>query len=92
MCLIDSLIPKAAGLAGLACLLNLLLQKAEGLPDFGEILAGVNDVLRACGHPESADINMLQLLLYGNNNLPFEANKMILNLTIKYISETERFG
>ena len=55
----------------------------------GSLLAGVNDVLRACGHSESADINMLQLLLYGNKNLPLEANKMILNLTIKYISETE---
>ena len=31
----DSPIPKTAGLAGL---LNLLLQKAEGLADFGEIL------------------------------------------------------
>ena len=56
------------------------------------LLAGVNNVLRACGHSESADINMLQLLLYGNKNLPLEANKMILYLTIKYISETERFG
>ena len=46
----------------------------------------------ACGHSESADINMLQLLLYGNKYLPLEANKLILNLTIKYISETERFG
>ena len=56
------------------------------------LLAGVNNVLEACGHSESADINMLQLLLYGNKNLPLEANKMILNLTIKYISETERLG
>ena len=56
------------------------------------LLTGVNDVLEACGHSESADINMLQLLLCGNKNLPLEANKMILNLTIKYISETERFG
>ena len=56
------------------------------------LLAGVNDVIKACGHCESADINMLQLLLYGNKYLPLEANKLILNLTIKYISETERFG
>ena len=56
------------------------------------LLAGVNDVLEACGHSESADINMLQILLYGNEHLPLEANKMILNLTIKYNSETERFG
>ena len=56
------------------------------------LLAGVKDVLEACGHSESADINMLQILLFGNKHLPLEANKMILNLTIKYISETERFG
>ena len=56
------------------------------------LLAGVNDVLEACGHSESADINMLQLLLHGNKNLPLEANKLTSNPTIKYISETERFG
>ena len=56
------------------------------------LLAGVNDVLKACGHSESAYINMLQLLLYENKYLPLEANKLILDLTIKYISETERFG
>ena len=56
------------------------------------LLAGVNDVLEACGHSESANFNMLQIRLYGNKHLPLEANKMILNLTIKYISETERFG
>ena len=43
-------------------------------------------------HSESADINMSQILLYGNKHLPLEANKVILNLTIKCISETERFG
>ena len=56
------------------------------------IIDGINDVFEACGHSESADINALQLLLCGNKNLPLEANKMILNLTSKYISETERFG
>ena len=54
--------------------------------------AGVNDVLKACENSESADINRLQILLYGNKHLPLEANKIITNLTIKYISETERFG
>ena len=38
VCLIDSPIPKTAGLAGLEGLLNFLLQKAEGLADFEEIL------------------------------------------------------
>ena len=56
------------------------------------LFPGEHDVLEDCGHSECADINMLQLLIYGNINLLLEANKMILNLTIKYISETERFG
>ena len=55
------------------------------------LLAGVNDVLEDYGFSEGADTKMLQLLLYGKKNLPLEANKIILNLTIKYISEKERF-
>ena len=49
------------------------------------------DVLEACGTYESSDINMLQLLLYGKKFV-HRTNKIILNFTIKYISETERFG
>ena len=56
------------------------------------LLAGVNHVLEACGYSEAANINTLQLPLYGNKNLPLEANKIILNVTVKYISEKERFG
>ena len=41
------------------------------------LLVGVKDVLEACGHSEGADFNMLRLLLYGNKNLPLEANKTI---------------
>ena len=36
--MIESPVPKTAGLAGLADLLNLLLEKAESLADVGEIL------------------------------------------------------
>ena len=39
------------------------------------LLAGVNDVLEACGHSESADINMLQLLLYGKKSCPWKPTK-----------------
>ena len=38
LCLIDSPIPKMAGYEDFAGLLSLLLQKAEGLADFEEIL------------------------------------------------------
>ena len=55
------------------------------------LLADVNDVLEAYGFSEVPDNNILQLLLYGNKNLPLEANKLILNATMKYIFETERF-
>ena len=55
------------------------------------LLAGVNDVLEAYGYSEAPDNNILQLLLYGNKNLPLEANRLILNATMNYIFETERF-
>ena len=56
-----------------------------------DILAGVNDVLEAYGYSEAPDNSILQLLLYGNKNLPLEANRLILNATMNYIFETERF-
>ena len=55
------------------------------------LLAGVNDVLEAYGYSEAPENNILQLLLYGNKNLPLEANRLILNETMNYIFETERF-
>ena len=50
------------------------------------LLAGANDVFQTY-----LGSNILQLLLYGDKNLPLEANALILNLTIKFILETERF-
>ena len=55
------------------------------------LLSGLNDVLEAYKHSNTSDINMLQLFLYVSKHLPLEANKLILNLTITYISETKRF-
>ena len=55
------------------------------------LLAGANDVLQTYGYFESLGSNILQVLLYGDKNLPLEANALILNLTIKFILETERF-
>ena len=55
------------------------------------LLAGANDVLQTHGYFESLGSNILQVLLYGDKNLPLEANALILNLTIKFILETERF-
>ena len=47
--LIDSPMPKTVGLAGLVGLLKLLLQKAEGLADFGEILDFICRILKTMG-------------------------------------------
>ena len=55
------------------------------------LLAGVNDILKAHGKAEGLNENILQILLYGDKDLPLEANKLILNLTIKYLFETKRF-
>ena len=46
------------------------------------LLAGVNDALDAFRYFKSADINILQPLLYGNKNLPLKANEIILKLGI----------
>ena len=59
--------------------------------DTNDLLASVNDVLEACGYSEAPDNIILQLRLYGNKNLPLEANRLILNATMSYIFETERF-
>ena len=48
--MIDSPIPKTAGLVDLSGLLNLLFQNAEGLAKFGEILA-----LRSFGNQSNHD-------------------------------------
>ena len=55
------------------------------------LLADANDVLQTYGYSEAPGDNILQLLLYGDESLPLEANALILNLTIKFILETERF-
>ena len=55
------------------------------------LLAGVNDVLKAYGYFEAPENNIMQLLLYGNKNLPLEANRLVLNATMNYIFKTECF-
>ena len=49
------------------------------------LLACVNNTLEAYGYSEAPDNDMLQLLFYGNKNLPLEANRLILNATAKHI-------
>ena len=54
------------------------------------LLAGVGAVLNAYGIIMGPNYNILQTLLYGEKALNVEANKQILELTIKYIIETKR--
>ena len=56
------------------------------------LLVGVNDILKAHGKAEGLNENILQILLYGDKDLPLEANKLILNLTVKYLFEPKRFA
>ena len=55
------------------------------------LLAVVKNVLEAYVKPEALDSNILNILLYGNEDFPLEANELILSLTIKYLLETKRF-
>ena len=54
------------------------------------LLSGVGVVLNAYGIIMGPNYNILQILLYGEKALNVEANKQILELTIKYIIETKR--
>ena len=53
--------------------------------------AGVNEIFKAVGNIVGLNESLLQILLYGDKNLSDDANKQILDLTIKYILETKRF-
>ena len=53
------------------------------------LLTDVNVVLQNSGHSVWSN-SILQLLLYSDENLSYEANISILTLTITYILKTER--
>ena len=55
------------------------------------LLAGVNEVFKAVGNIVGPNDNLLPILLYVDKKLSENANKQILDLTIKYILETKRF-
>ena len=55
------------------------------------LLAGVNEIFKTIGNIVGPNESFLQTLLYGDKNLSEDANKQILDLTIKYILETKLF-
>ena len=57
----------------------------------GSLLSGVNEIFKAVGNIVGPNQSLLQNLLYGVKNLSDDANKQILDLTIKYILETKGF-
>ena len=54
------------------------------------LLASVLPVLHSFNKSDVPNPTLLQILLYGDKNLPFEVNKFILKSTISYILRTER--
>ena len=56
-----------------------------------DLLDSVNAILRPYGLSNLPNKELLQILLYGHEKLPFHSNTIILEATLKYIQATERF-
>ena len=57
-----------------------------------DLLARVTDLLRPFVEITNLPSNLLiHLLLYGDQNLPNDLNKSIIELTLRFIHETGRF-
>ena len=59
--------------------------------DRRSLLAIVNEILKAVGNIVCPNESLLQVLQYEDKHLSDDANKQILDLTMKYIRETKRF-
>ena len=55
-----------------------------------DLFDSVNTILRPHGLPNPPCNELLQILLYGHEKLPFESNTNILDATSKYIHASER--
>ena len=79
------------------CLLNVestehfLLKCPNYLEHRCQLFETVNQIQQANNVNYLNDRKFLRLLLYGDENLPFEANKAVLSATINFISKTSRF-
>ena len=56
-----------------------------------DVLAGVLAILRPFGQDNLSNEVLTQYLLYGNNDLPIGLNRKILELTLAFIHNTDRF-
>ena len=64
-------------------------------PSFAEprrdLLAGVIALLRPFGYTNLQNRFLMQIVLYGNKRFPYEINRDILLLTLKFIHRSGRF-
>ena len=56
-----------------------------------DLLAGVFALLRPFGFTNLPNNVLMEILLYGDKNLPNELNKSILLLTLQFIHKSGRF-
>ena len=56
-----------------------------------DLLDSVNTILRPHGLSNPPNKELLQILLYGHEKLPFDSNTNIIDATLKYIQASERF-
>ena len=56
-----------------------------------ELLNGLNAILPPCDISNLSNELLIELILYGNERLPFDVNKRLIEATHKFIYTTKRF-
>ena len=56
-----------------------------------ELLNGLNAILPPCNISNLSNELLIELILYGNERLPFDVNKRLIEATLKFIHTTKRF-
>ena len=70
---------------------HLLLHCSHFITHRNVLLDAVNPILRVNNFPFLDDIELLNLLLYGNEKLKLEDNQKVLIATINFIGNNSRF-
>ena len=72
---------------------HFLLQCPSFVAQRQDILAKVTDLLRPYTNLfDLSNAALVQLVLYGDNDLPNDVNRTILELNLHFVSEPGRFG
>ena len=56
-----------------------------------ELLNGLNAILPPCDISNLSNELLIELILYGNERLPFDVNKRLIEAILKFIHTTKRF-